>query len=270
MCPAACRDPVSCSQPIKVFYEANVESPRMLWRWRTDLPSIWSHPLVMTSICLPFFCPRPQPTPPFPSPLWSRPLCMAHSALTLKDHPCGCFFAPKSPQKDFIDFCTSCLQKAPSRRLAEILGSVGAVKRASQQTFLRVYLQPEAARSQEVPYRCAEPPADLPHGLPLNGGTCLEHKICWLAPVGSGGNARHEWNLLAQDVFAPEYVNMNPLLSTKRFRIPEARGMQAEDDSPPLFALLFCDWLVPPCPSCCNEKKRKKGFTDCSVVTSYF
>lgn len=243
MCPAACRDPVSCSQPIKVFYGANAESPRMLWRWRADLACIWNHPPVMTSICL------------LPSQarfdLGRRARPTQHSCWRITRVAAS--LPPNRCRRTFIDFHTF----SPSL-LGKLLHGVS-------QRFLEASEQRNGRMNSPLCVFISDPrPLVLrrfliallspcwPPTRPPWMGHMLEHEICWLALVGSRGNTRLEWNLLAQDILhMSTWIHFSAQNISSSTALPRSwgTGMRTVDDSRPLSALLFSDWLVPPRPS---------------------
>lgn len=219
----------------------------------------------MTTICLLFFlffAPLPAP---IPIPLWSPPLCMARSALMLKDDLVGCFFPPRRPQQDLRHYrlshlCTSSLQNVSLTVSCRRFGERWRSERG-ELTRLPACLSPIrgclfSGVSLSLRFRA---PADLPHGLP-EWATCWNTRSADLHLPGLVETAWYEWNSLAQDILLR---NMStwihfPAQKGSSAALPHSwgTGMQGEDDSLRLCA--FVPRLIGSSSSPLLQKKEKE------------
>lgn len=213
----------------------------------------------MTTICLLFFAPLPTPVP---IPLWSPPLCMARSALMLKDDLVGCPPNGRSRTCDIIDFHTS----APAlfRMFSLTVSCRGFGERwrseTGKLTRLSACLSPirGCLFSGVSLSLCFRAPADLPHGLP-EWATCWNTRSADLHLPGLVETAWYEWNSLAQDILLR---NMStwihfPAQKGSSAALPHSwgTGMQGGDDSLRLCA--FVPWLIGSSSSLFVARKKK-------------
>lgn len=232
----------------------------------------------MTTICLLFFCPPPHthPDPSLISAIVHGPL-----GINVEGWPGWLLLSPRRPQQDLRHYrlshlCTSSLQNVSLTVSCRGFGERWRSE-TGELTRLSACLSPIrgclfSGVSLSLRFRA---PADLPHGLP-EWATCWNTRSADLHLPGLVETAWYEWNSLAQDILLRNMSTWIHFPAQKGSSAAHPHswgtGMQGEDDSLRLCA--FVPRLIGSSSSLLLRKKRKKrkenGFTDCSVVTSYF